>query len=276
MISLRHIKKFGPVQALRRERYRRRFESPEGYTMHSGVFRSFDEAAASVPHATGCNHATISAEFEDKIDRVFPYDYPFLFWLQRIFSNSAASSLVDIGGHIGVHYYAYRKFLELPRKLKWLVVELAEIAKAGQERAERLAAPGLSFTTSLEILNSHPTDIILSSGALHYIEKPLLWNAIARMESKPQHILLNKVPLYQGEDFVSLQNVRPGFSPLYVWNRLEFIRKFEHTGYRLVDEWSVPERHFHIFDDPLRSFGSFSGLYLRLDSVDDHQVSPAP
>ena len=257
------IKQLGPVRKLRRAHYRRYFESANGHALHNGVFRTFEEAAASEPVSHGFNEASHASEYEDRRERVFPYDYPILFWLQQIFAGATSLNVVDIGGHVGVHYYAYGKYLRYPPQLGWLVIEVDAIAKAGRERALRMAATALEFTTSFEALDSHPTDVVLSAGALHYVERPLLWGTIARARTKPVHILLNKVPLYQGEDFVSLQNIGGGFSPHYVWNREEFVRRFERIGYHLVDDWGVPERHFELFDDPGRSFGSYSGLYLR-------------
>ena len=257
------IKQLAPVRALRRERYRRYFESPKGFAMHSGVFRTFEEAIAAAPSSAGFNQARSASDYADRLDRLFAYDYPVLLWLQRIFRESTSLRLLDIGGNIGVHYFAYKKYIDFPSQLKWRVAEVEEVAKAGRARAQEMGCADLEFTTSFEDLDSLTTDIILSAGALHYIGRPLLWDVIARAKSRPRHIILNKLPIYQGEDFVSLQNIGAGYSPLYVWNRQSFIARFEPLGYQIVDDWSVPERQFGLFDDPVRSFGAFSGLYLR-------------
>jgi putative methyltransferase (TIGR04325 family) len=251
------------VRAIRRERYRRYFGSSKGFAMHSGVFRTFEEALAAAPSSAGFNQARSASDYADRLDRVFAYDYPVLFWLQRIFQESTSLRLLDIGGNIGVHYHAYKKFIDFPSQLKWRVAEVEEVAKAGRSHAQGMGCADLEFTTSFEDLDSTSTDIVLSAGALHYIDRPLLWDVIERAKSKPRNIILNKLPLYQGEDFVSLQNIGAGFSPLHVWNRQTFIARFEQLGYQLVDDWSVHERRFEIFDDPVRSFGPFSGLYLR-------------
>lgn len=265
MSAIDRIKQLPPIQAIRRNRYRRWFESRSGYAANWGVFRTFHEAAASVAPSPGFNQASLASEYNDRLGRVFPYDYPILFWLQQIFAGATSASLLDIGGHVGVHYYAYRNYLSYPPQLTWWVCEVTEIANAGRVRAERAGAKELNFTTSFADLDSRPADIILSAGALQYVERPLLWEVLARANAKPAHILLNKIPLYQGEDFVTLQNIGSGFSPHFVWDRKEFVKRFEQIGYRVVDEWCVLERHFFLFDDPIRSFGSFSGLYLKLE-----------
>lgn len=264
MSLLSRIKQVGPVRKLRRERYRRLFESAKGHALHNGVFRTFDEATAAVPKSAGFSQTALAEGwYDDRLARVFPYDYPLLFWLQPIFAGATSLNVVDIGGHVGVHYYAYEKFLRYPPQLRWRVIEVDVVARAGRARAAREGAKGLEFATSFDVLGENPTDIVFSAGALHYVERPLLWDAIERAKTKPRHIFLNKLPLYDGEDFVSLQNIGAGFSPLYVWNRQKFIRRFERIGYQLVDDWSVLERHFELFDDPTRSFGAYSGLYLR-------------
>ena len=263
MSILGRLKHLRPVQKLRRARHRRYFESAAGQALHDGVFRTFAEAAATEPGAKGFNEPMHASEYADRLGRVFPYDYPVLFWLQQMFAGATALDLVDIGGNIGLHYYAYGNLLRFPPRLTWRVIEVEAVVKAGRERAERLGAQGLEFATSLEALE--PADIVISAGALHYIEQPLLWDVIERAHTKPAHVLLNKLPLYEGEDFVSLQNIGDGFSPHYVWNRKDFVRRFERLGYHLADDWSVLERHFELFDDPVHSFGAYSGLYLRRD-----------
>ena len=264
MSVMSRIKQVGLVQNLRRARYRRLFESAEGHALHDGVFASFAEATAAAPQSRGFDQAALaSGWYDDRLDRVFPYDYPVMFWMLQISGAGTSLKVVDVGGHIGVHYYAYQKFLRFPPKLGWRVIEVDAVVRDGRERAERLGAKGLEFSTSFEDIDSPGTDIVLAAGALHYVERPLLWEVLAGAQSRPGHILLNKLPLYEGEDFVSLENIGAGFAPHHVWNRREFVRRFEQVGYELVDAWSVLERQFGLFDDPVRSFGAFSGLYLR-------------
>jgi putative methyltransferase (TIGR04325 family) len=263
--TLARIKQLGPLKDLRRRRYQRLFESQHGYSMHCGVFRSFDEAIAAASKPGSFDEPRRASEYDDRVDRVFPYDYPVMFWLERALRSATAARVLDIGGHVGVHYYAYGKYIDFPPELTWCVSEVAEIAKAGKLRAEQRGVKALEFCTSFADLDSQPPGVILSAGALHYVRQPLLWEVVARAKTKPPHILLNKIPLCAGDDFVSLQNIGSGFAPHYVWNRGELVGRFERLGYRLVDEWKVPERTFRIFDDPVRSFGPYSGVYLRRD-----------
>jgi len=263
MGSLSWIKQWKPIRAVREERCRRHFDSNSGYGAHWGVFGSFAEATASTPSVVGFNRRETAFDFDDRLDRVFPYDYPVLFWLDRIFTSANALLLFDIGGGVGVHYYAYRKYLEYPARLVWKVCEVAQVLDVGRARAEQSKASALRFTSSIEELRASAVDVVLSAGALHYIERPSLWEVVEHAESRPRHILLNKLPLHDGNEFVSLQNIGSGFSPLHVWNRGRFVERFERLGYEAIDVWSVPERTFQLFDDTVKSF-SFSGIYLRL------------
>jgi putative methyltransferase (TIGR04325 family) len=74
-------------------------------------------------------------------------------------------------------------------------------------------------------------------------------------------VLVNRLPLYDGPRFVTLQNGGPVFYPQYVFNRDEFIASVGAAGYELVDSWDnmapavVP---FHA-----KSF-QHQGLYFRL------------
>ena len=264
MRIINQVKKLPPIKALRRQRRHRWFESPWGYGAHHGVFSSFAEAAAAAPpDPHRFNDKKRALEYQDRLKRIFAYDYPILFWLQRIMSGSGPLRVLDIGGHVGVHYYAYGQYLEWHPEMTWRVCDVEEIVKAGRERAQEVGATALSFDTSFDNLDEKPADLVLSCGALHYVEKPLLWEVLAKAQSRPAHVLFTKIPLYRGESFVSLQNIGEGFSPHYVWNKTEFVKNFEASGYQLVNDWKVPDREFEIFDDPDRSFGAYSGMYLR-------------
>lgn len=265
MNGLSWIKQWGPIKTVRKKRCRRYFESNDAYSMHWGVFRTFDEATANAPTAVGYNRRGAASDFNDRLDKVFPYDYPVLFWLDRIFARASTLRLFDIGGGIGVHYYAYKKYLSYPAQLIWQICEVDEVVRVGRTRATEAKANQLHFTSSTDDIRSGALDVILSAGALHYIEGPPLWDVAEGAKSRPRNILLNKLPLHDGDEFVSLQNLGSGsFSPLHIWNRGRFVERFQNLGYSLVDTWTVPERMFRIFDDEVKPF-SFSGIYLRLD-----------
>ena len=76
-------------------------------------------------------------------------------------------------------------------------------------------------------------------------------------------MIINKLPLYDGPAFVTLQNIGDGaFAPFHVYQRRRFIAEVEAAGYRLVEAWQTPERELQLFDAPPGSSGAFSGLYF--------------
>jgi len=144
--------------------YERYFASSDGYAANRGVYRSFAEASLSAPRAAkiGFDHDALVDEFSDRAGRIFPYDYPALFWLRPALLD--AKRVFDIGGHIGVHYYAYERYLRYSPDLIWQICEVPAIVKAGAEQARRRGISNLIFTSSLDDVDG--TDILLASGSI--------------------------------------------------------------------------------------------------------------
>ena len=241
---------------------RRRFFTRQGYTAYFGVFEDFAAARAWLPRTPEFDHADHATEYvEVRTQKVFAYDYPVLWWLQRAF-RSGAAHVLDIGGSVGVHYFAYRRYLEMPAGLSWHVVELPAMVEIGRRLAQQQAACALTFTPDLRGALAEGTgDIWLSAGALQYFDDARPSRLLERCAVRPRHLLLNKLPLYAGEDFVTAQNIGEGcYAPVQVYNRDRLVRDIEALGYRLQDEWAVHERTFHLPGHPERSFADFSGL----------------
>ncbi len=258
----RRLKQIPLINESFRRHYHERFLSEAGYARHDGMFQSFEGARMAVPRSAEFDQTVLAADYTDRLDEVFPYDYPVILWLQRALSEGCRSVL-DIGGSIGVHYFAYQKYIQFPRDLRWVVSEVPAMVTAGRQEAESRGAAQVEFTTELRPETVEESDILISAGTLHYIETPALSDLLSRCKARPTHILLNKLPLYDGEDFVSLQNIHQGFAPHYVFNRARFIAGIVAQGYALCDRWSVLERSFWIYGHPEQSFGAYSGLYFR-------------
>ncbi|WP_177142729.1 methyltransferase, TIGR04325 family [Variovorax sp. YR216] len=249
---------------------REHFLSSQGYGFYYGVFESFRDARAWLPPSKEFDHAPIAEEFvEVRTKRVFAYDYPVLLWLLRAL-QAGATSVLDIGGSVGVHYYAYRRYIQLPEGLTWRVVEVPTMVAIGRNLAMTSAATALSFTEDLDqAVMASTSDIWISAGALQYVEDARPARLLKLCVARPKHILLNKLPLHSGDDFVTTQNIGSGsFAPVRVFNRGRFIEEIEECGYTLWDKWDVPERALYLPGFPGRSFQSFSGLYF----VDSQQL----
>ncbi len=240
------------------------FLSKESYGAHSGVFENFEQARASLPPGPEFDREALAAEYVDvRANKVFAYDYPVMWWLDDAF-HKGATSVLDIGGSVGVHYYAYQRYFEMPATLSWCVVEVPTMVSIGREMAVTNDATPLSFEEALEpVVASNAHDVWISAGAIQFLDDARPNELLKRCAVRPKHILLNKVPLYHGDDFVTTQNIGHGsFAPLYVYNRARLIRDIKLLGYTLRDWWAVHERSMSIPGHPDKSFPSFSGLYF--------------
>lgn len=241
---------------------RRHFLSSEGHAAYFGVFDSFHAARAWLPASPEFNHAALAKDYvEVRAKRVFGYDYPVMWWLEKAF-RSGATRVLDIGGSVGVHYYAYQHYLAMPPNIQWQIAEVPAMVRIGREMAAERGASALSFTENLQEALSG-ADIWIAAGSIQYFEDGRPSLLLKRCTQRPNHILLNKLPLYDGEDFVTTQNIDAGaFAPLHVWNRAQFIRDIVECGYTLRDQWPVAERSLYLPGYRDRSLATYSGLYF--------------
>ena len=220
-----------------------------------GVYSSFEEAIKAAPYAaqTDFNCPEYANEYKERRNKVFEFDYPVLFWLQSI----SPKKLFDYGGHTGAQFYAYSQYLQCP--IQWMIYDLPVVMEEGKKLQNERDAKGLGFTDDFSLASY--CDVFLASGSLQYMEVSLA-EKLSSLPSLPKHLIINKVPLYDGPQFVTLQNGGVVYSPQFVFNRNEFISSLERLGYRLIDEWQVRTHHGNIPHFPEHSFPFHSGLYL--------------
>jgi len=238
--------------------YNRRFTQWPG--AYRGVFGSFEEARRSAPAKgrVGYDHTELARLYDSRLDRAFPSDYPLLFWLQQLVPQ--VSSVFDWGGHIGVSYYAYARYLKLPPQLRWIVADVPAIVEEGRALAASRGAVGLSFTS--EFADCDGVDVFLANGSLQYVETPLA-ESLGRLKRRPPHLFVNKLPADGGASFVTLENTVHSFNPYRVFNRDAFVASISELGYKLVDTWETPDVTFSLPLHRERSLKAYSGFYFR-------------
>ncbi|RZL86967.1 MAG: methyltransferase, TIGR04325 family [Variovorax sp.] len=255
----------GPITRPALLRWRRQhFLSSEGHGFYFGVFGSFAAAREWLPRSPEFHHEALAVEHINvRTRQVFAYDYPMMWWLDKAFRNGARR-ILDMGGSVGVHYYAYQAYIDMPPSMAWRIVEVPTMVAAGRRLAAERGVTALSFTDDLKAaLTGAGADIWIGSGALQYMDDARPGDLLRRCPEMPVHILLNKLPLYEGDDFVTTQNIGEGcFAPLHVFNHGRFIHDIEALGYSLRDRWVVHERSLYLPGHPERSFPSFTGLYF--------------
>jgi putative methyltransferase (TIGR04325 family) len=260
-------------QQYKEAQYRRRFAN-DCYGCFWGVFETFDEAIKAAPKtkSIGYDNASLAQEYEQMLEqnnwensgRTFAsYDYPVVFWLNKIFQQQEYQTqeyptIFDFGGNLGVHFYSYANYIDYPQNLQWTVCDLPEIINVGRKIAIERDVKNLNFTDKFEDINQ---DIFLASGSIQYVEN--LSGKLASCEKRPKHLLINRVPLYDGAKFVTLQNGGRVFYPQYIFNKTQFIDELNEIGYELVDIWQDNITSCFVPFHSDKSVPYYSGLYLR-------------
>jgi putative methyltransferase (TIGR04325 family) len=224
-----------------------------------GVFATFAEAAASLPSSEriGYDYDIMAGMYRSRMDRACESDYGPLFWLRGIVD--ASTHIFDFGGHVGVSYYGWRSYLNYPQGMRWTVYEVPAIARAGVELAREKPSDGLQFTSDLS--DGRDCNVFLAAGSLQYVDMTLP-QILQRVGAHPRHVVVSKVPLYEGETFVTVQSTGRAYHPYKIANRAQFVAGMTSLGYRVVDQWQNREQHCEIPFTRGRNVEAYSGFYL--------------
>lgn len=229
-----------------------------------GVYRTFAEAEAAVPPGArvGYDHAELAGLYRHRMDKAMQSDYGVLFWMKQILAPG--SFVFDYGGHVGVSYHGWRRYLGYPPGTRWLVYDVPAIIKVGAELAAERDSPGLGFT--FDVADARGCDVFFSAGALQYVDESLP-SILGRIGSRPPHIILNKMPMYDGESFVTVQSTGRAFHAYRIYNRAELVASVTALGYRVVDDWVNREQSCAIPFTRGRDIEAYSGYYFVRDDV---------
>jgi putative methyltransferase (TIGR04325 family) len=165
---------------------------------------------------------------------------------------------------VGLAYYSYRQYLEYPEDFKWIVCDLPKAVEVGKKIAEKSKnTEQLSFITDLKDLKS-VHNVFFTAGTLQYIEKSLS-EIITEFSTLPEHILVQRVPVYDGKTYITLQNLINSAVPYKIQNRHQFIKEICDLGYELVDDWKNNRTCFIPFH-PECFVDGYHGFYFRKKS----------
>jgi len=228
------------------------------YGCSRGVYSSLEEAIRSAPDTkqVGFDHEHLAKEYVAAVTAslsVRSYDYPVLFWLDKLLSEGIR--VLDFGGNAGKHFYAYRKYLQFPRDLEWRILEVPAVARAGEALRATLPPPHPVFCISSD---SYLPDIFLASGSVQYVV-----SLVDVLPGRPRHLLINRLPIYDGPTYVTLQNRGSVFFASYVFNRQELFSSMTALGYKLIDLWDDDVDSCIIPFHPHESVEHYHGIYWR-------------
>ena len=231
-----------------------------GEPLMKGAYPSYDAAMKSQPsrQMVGYDHDEIVPDKVETMSSVLPWDYPILFWLQRILPG--VESMIDAGGHVGTKYRAFQTLVPLPSSFDWIVLDLPATVAEGRKLAAAEGLQNLRFETDAEKLP--PAKVLLASGLLQYYPHPLS-TLLRQLLELPEHLLVNKVAMRDGPAFFTMQQVGPSRVPYQVRNRDEFLRDIAALGYETVDSWDIPGLYHSISTHPELGHSESYGFYFR-------------
>jgi len=254
--------KLPPLRAWHRFEYEQHFsaESRSG-RMFAGVYDSREAALRAVPagRRVGHDHPEVADRHTAEIGRTWPSDYPVLFWMSPLLAEGV--SIFDLGGNVGLHFYGFQKYLRYPARMSWKVCEVPHVAQRGTELARARQADGLSFTTNLDDANG--ADVLLASSVLQFMPDPW-WLPLSKLRLKPQHLLINRTPLWEGPSFVTLHSLGPAVCAYQIRNRDAFVKELSALGYLLRDSWEAPDFSCYVPFHPDHSVQAYTGMYFQL------------
>jgi putative methyltransferase (TIGR04325 family) len=241
----------------------RYFNSQAKAPRYRGVFRTFAEAERAIPKGRpeGFNLEAVPDFFIGKQFLFNQQDYPVLLWLTP--AMEPGGKVFDLGGGFGQCYYKYREYVPYPEGLQWLVCDVESFLSPAREFAAKRNEKNLSFTTDRSAADG--CSIYLTNGALQYIE-PDLPEILAGLSSKPRHVLVNRVPMYEGERYYTVQSSSHSFVAHKVINTSQLVHDMEDLGYTMVDQWSLP-RTMHVYFHPECFVPTFRGFYFQRNST---------
>lgn len=225
----------------------------------TGVYPDYASAERAIPASdlTGYDHDQLTRIYVSGMGSARPSDYPVLFWLDRLLQNESA--VFDFGGNVGVSYYTFSRYLHLPENLSWTVCDLPKVCRTGEEiAAERKAVP-LRFTSDFQAANS--AGVLLCLGTMQYLPDRLAAR-VATLENQPRHIIINRIPLWNEPEFVTLERIGPAQCAYRIFNEEQLLSEFRAQGYHLRDRWHAADLSCNVRFEPRYSIEWQSGLYL--------------
>ncbi len=201
-----------------------------------GLYHSHAEALAAATRKglAGYDHDEVAPVSFEAMCRVEHWDYPVLFWLGQLLS--AESAVFDAGGHMGTKYRAFAPYLNFGAGVTWTVYDLPAIVRAGRTRA---AQDGIHTLTFVErVADAPPPGILLASGLLQYLDRPLC-DLLRQFETLPPYLLLNKVAFHDRGPVVTLERIGTALVPYQMRDKGSFLSELESFGYALADSWAI-------------------------------------
>jgi putative methyltransferase (TIGR04325 family) len=246
------------VRDLRRAANDRRFERNTTSNLFRGIFSSYAAAQASAPATRPIDYDNPeSADLYLKRLNIDEHDYPSMFWIAASLGQGMRR-IVDIGGSVGIKYFAFGKFIDYPSDILWRVIDVPAVAARGKAfAAANGAAQSLQFSDTLA--DAEEMDLFFFSGALQYLPESLP-EILDRLSRRPARILIDTTPIHRTHSFFTLNSIDTAYCPYRVQGHDTFVAAVSQRGYRLRDGWLNIGKRMQIAFEPEYSLTHYTGF----------------
>lgn len=267
----RRVMELPGLQSIGKPMYRNYFSKPYPHGhIYYGVYSNYEDAlldaerlsSEALPATYDVDQATVM--YRQQLHRLRACDYPALYWIDRLI-HAGARRIFDLGGHIGLAFYGFGRYIDYPAGLTWNVHDLDKVVQTGRLIAARRDMTGqLRFVHLPEAADG--CDVLISTGALQYLEYSLP-ELLDRLIAPPRHVLFNLTPLHPTKDFFTLQNLGVAVCPYRIQSDEALVHAMAQRGYQVIDRWELPERHLRIPFEPEYDVQAYYGVYFERQGV---------
>lgn len=246
--------------------YKQYFKRPYYHgNIYFGIYPDYDAAlqqacrlsSSLIPPTYDVDSAAIM--YQAQLSSIRACDYPALYWVQKILAEKGRR-VFDLGGHLGLAYYGFERYLQYPAGLTWTVHDLPSVTAAGRALANRRDTSGrLHFADSPMAANG--ADLLISTGALQYLDYSLP-ELIDRLSDSPEHVLVNLTPMHPSKRFFTLQNLGIAICPYRIESKRDLIAAMQQRGYQVWDQWRLEDRHLRVPFEPAFDVECYHGIYF--------------
>jgi putative methyltransferase (TIGR04325 family) len=240
----------------------KKFQENTSEHLFHGVFNTFETALASAPatHPKGYDNPD-SANLYLRRLYVDEYDYPSMFWVQKSL-DEGLSRFADVGGSVGIKYYAFEKFISYPESFLWRVIDVPAAAQKGRDFAKtRHAGRALEFSD--QIKDADGVDVFFVSGALQYLPQTLA-EILKSYQKLPRRIIINTTPIHARHSYFTLNSIGTAYCAYRVQAHDEFVEDIKACGYRMRHEWQNTGKSLDLPLNPDMSVAHYSGFCFDL------------
>lgn len=250
------------VGSLVKRQARDAFARNRDQNLFYGVYTTWEqaEAAAKSYGRVGYDNADSAALYDYRV-RMDAHDYPSLYWVARSLSEGM-SSVLDVGGAIGIKYRAFADALQPWPSLLWRVFDVPAMVERGRALAlEKGDGARLQFTDRFE--EGDGTDLMFASGVLQYLPQTLP-EMLAGYRRLPRRIVVNTAAIHLAQEYFTVNSLGTAFCPYRVQTQASLVRGLSALGYRLRESWINPDKPLVIPFQPELSLRHYTGFCLDL------------